>query len=179
MRSRLKWVPGIEHIERVARAYYRASLAAHATLGKNCQVLGKVIVHGGGLVDIGADVILDAELCAIEFVIAKGAELHIGAGSVLEAGVSIEARQAVHIGCHCRLERFCKVLDSQMHSLSGNRHASAQATPVVIEDHARVGTMAVLLPGAFLESGAIVNPGQVVSRRIKKREHNFVTGGAA
>jgi acetyltransferase-like isoleucine patch superfamily enzyme len=128
-------------------------------------VLGKVWVHGRGHLVVGDDVVLDARSAPIEIHSTTGAEITIGRGVRIGSGASLEAISRITIGPGATLGAFCKIMDNHFHPLDGD-HRLPRSRPVVVGAGAVVGERAILLPGASVESGAVVPPGTVVSRRF-------------
>lgn len=128
-------------------------------------MIGGVVISGGGRVIIGDRVRLEARSCPVELHAFPGAEIRIGNDVLIEAGVSIEAKQSVHIGDHCALGRFSKILDNNFHPLRGNRHDRPSSEPVIVEDDVELGPMTVILPGVVVPRGSAVGAGKVLSRR--------------
>lgn len=145
----------------------RLKLWRCARVGKRVEVLGSVLVIGGGQIEIGDDVIFDGRVVPIELHAEQGAELIIGHGCVLEGGVSIEAQQRVEIGPGSRLRAFSKLMDNNFHPVLGSRHRRPTSYPVKLEAAVEVGERAIVLPGAWLEKGVTLGPGVVVARRVR------------
>jgi acetyltransferase-like isoleucine patch superfamily enzyme len=73
----------------------------------------------------------------------------------------------VVIGRGCRLGPFSKIIDNNFHPVSGDRNLRPSSRPVILEDGVELGARAIVLPGAWLESGVTIGAGAVVSRRVK------------
>jgi acetyltransferase-like isoleucine patch superfamily enzyme len=146
----------------------RSRLKLHrcTSVGARPAALGRVWVHGGGLVQIGDRVVLDARAAPIELHAEPGAEITIGDDVRIEGGASVEATQAIVIGSGCRLGSFSKVIDNHFHSPQGDRRPWPASTPVELEEGVEIGARAIVLPGAHVQRGAKVGPGAVISRRI-------------
>ena len=144
----------------------RFKLRACDAVGSEPRVFGRIWIHGAGTVRIGERVTLDGRACPIELHAFEGAEIAIGDDVHIEAGASLEARQSIQIGNRCHIGRYCKILDNQFHPLRGDRHAAMPSQPVTLESDVEIGPMSVLLPGAYVERGAAVPPGKVISRRV-------------
>ena len=136
-------------------------------LGERIKVLGSVYVVGGGRIELGDDVLLDGRLVPIELHAGPDGLLIIGHGSVLEAGVSIEAQQRVELGPGCRLRAFSKLMDNNFHPVAGSRHRRPPSQPVKLESAVDVGERSIVLPGAWLEARVTLGPGVVIARRVK------------
>ena len=143
----------------------RLKLLRCARVGARPLALGRIWVHGGGRVQIGDRVVLDARLAPIELHAEPGAQITIGNDVRIEGGASVEALHAIVIGNGCSLGSFSKVIDNHFHS-PRDRHRQPASIPVEIEDGVEIGSRAILLPGAHVERGSKVGSGTVVSRRI-------------
>jgi len=138
-----------------------------ARVGAGTRVRGRVHVHGGGRIELGANVLLDGRTLPIELHAARGAAIEIGDGVVIEGGASIEAQARVVVGPGVRIGPYAKVMDNQFHPVRGNRHERPASSEVWIDEGAFVGERAIVLPGAHLERGARVLAGTVISRRVQ------------
>jgi maltose O-acetyltransferase len=147
-----------------------ASVKLHrcASVGRSTIVCGSVWVRGKGKVHIGDGVVLDARAAPIELYAHKGAEIHLGPGVEIEGGASLEALARITIGAGAKLGGYSKIMDNHFHSLlKEERHGQRPGSrPVSVGERAKVGARAILLPGAWVGSGAVVPPGAVVSRRF-------------
>jgi acetyltransferase-like isoleucine patch superfamily enzyme len=137
-----------------------------ARVGAGTRVHGRVHIHGGGRVALGAGVLLDGRAAPIELHAARGAAIEIGDGVVIEGGTSIEAQFRVVVGAGARIGPYAKVMDNQFHPVRGDRHQRPASSEVRIGEDAFVGERAIILPGAHLERGARVLAGTVISRRV-------------
>ncbi len=143
-----------------------ARTMAHPHLPSDARTSGKLWIHGGGRVEVGRRVFLDAARAPIELHALPGATIRIGEDSYVGPGTSIEATSSIAIGARCQLGEGCKVMDNHFHPLRGDRHARPAATPVVLEDDAEVGARAILLPGARVGHGSKIAAGTVLRRPI-------------
>ncbi len=144
-----------------ARAARRLGAAANEV-----SIIGRLWLHGPGKVVVGRETKLDGGNVGIELKTFPGAELHIGARCVLGEGVSIESSERITIGDGVRLGSFVKIMDSNFHSLHGNRHERPPPDPVVIESDVDLGERAIVLPGVTIGAGAKIQAGAVVTRRV-------------
>jgi len=141
------------------------ALRRRPSLARSVRVLGKVWIHGQGDVIVDEDVVLDARSAPIELHATSGAEIRVGRDVRIESGASLEAIARITIGAGATLGAFCKIMDNHFHPLDGE-HRLPPSRPVVVGAGAFIGERAILLPGASIESGAVVPPGAVVSRRF-------------
>lgn len=151
----------------LASALSRLKLWRCARVGARVRVLGEVYIVGGGHIEVGDDVLIDGRLVPVELQIGPTATLLLGAGCVLESGVSIEAQQRVELGPGCRLRAFSKVMDNHFHYVIGGRHELPPSRPVLLGAGVELGERAIVLPGAHLERGVKLGPGVVIGRRVK------------
>jgi carbonic anhydrase/acetyltransferase-like protein (isoleucine patch superfamily) len=149
-----------------ARCRARLALRRCAAVGAAPSVTGRVWIHGGGTIRLGARVCLDARTAPIELHAGEGGVLAIGDDVVVEGGASLEAMASVAIGDRVRVGAFAKILDNSFHPLQGDRHVRPASDPVVVEAGAEIGRRAILLPGARVAPGERVRPGQVVRRPL-------------
>jgi acetyltransferase-like isoleucine patch superfamily enzyme len=149
----------------LTRLRARWALRRCRKVGHGVEVRGPVFVVGGGSVELGDGVILDASEHPIELKAGPGAVLSLGAGCVIEGGVSLEAENRITLGARVRVKPFAKMLDSHFHSL---KDLSARPAPgeVWVGDDVVVGERAILLPGTLLGRGVKVGSRAVVSKRV-------------
>lgn len=145
----------------------RLKLWRCAKVGARVEVLGNVYVVGGGLIEIGDDVIIDGRQVPVELHAEPGGVLIISHGCKLDNGVSIEAQVRVEIGPGCRLRSFSKVMDNNFHPVLGSRHVRPASRPVKLDAAVEVGERAIVLPGAWLEANVKLGPGVVIARHVK------------
>ena len=130
--------------------------------------LGRIWIHGEGDVVVEDDVILDARWAPIELHATRGARINIARGVRIESGASLEAMAGITIGAGATLGAFCKVMDNHFHQIDRD-HRLPPSRPIFVGAGASIGERAILLPGAWVASGAVVPPGAVVSRRFGAR----------
>jgi acetyltransferase-like isoleucine patch superfamily enzyme len=135
-------------------------------VGRRVRVYGQVWVHGGGIVELGDGVVLDARAAPIELRAAGSAQLTIGPLCTIMGGASLESEGSVCLGARVHVGPFVKVLDNHFHALTGDRTARPPPRMVVIEDGVVLGERVIVLPGAYLEAGAQVADRAVVGRRV-------------
>jgi acyl carrier protein len=136
----------------VAKAVLRAADAAHARLAlagaarveAGVRVLGWPSVVSEGELIVERDVVLVARPSPVEILLARGARVVVGAGSVLESGASLRARRRIVIGRNVRVGAGCIIDDD------GPK-----------DDGIEIGE------DAWLEDGAIVVGGARVAARAR------------
>ncbi len=136
-----------------------------AAVGADSRVLGRVWIHGEGRIVIGQRVLLDGSRAPIELHPERGAEIVIGDDVVVRGGTSIEATHSVTIGPRTRVDAGCKIMDSHFHTLDA-RLERPPAKAVVVEEDVQLGRNVILLAGAHVGRGTIVEARTVVGRPI-------------
>jgi acetyltransferase-like isoleucine patch superfamily enzyme len=150
----------------VARAWTRWQLGRCASVGRGVRVRGRVQVHGGGEVRIGARVVFDGARAPIELHALPGGSIVIEDDVVIGPGTSIEACASVRIGAGATLAELCKVMDNPFHRPGGDRFEPTPSVPVEIGAGADLGARAIVLPGGRVGRGARVLAASVVTRSI-------------
>lgn len=151
----------------VAAIASRQRLRRCASVGPGARALGRIWIHGEGQVVLGARVTLDASHVPIELhAMQPTSRIVIGDDVFIGGGTSIEASEQVTISDRCSLGPFVKVLDNHFHPLRGNRHQRPMSAAVHLEHDVVVEARAIILPGTYLEAGARIGVGTVVSRRV-------------
>lgn len=132
--SRLEVEPGA-----IILARLRLTQGSRLSLGARTRVRGSVIISGGGVVEIGADTLLN--------------------------GCWIVATERVTIGPRC-LVSDCGITDSDYHHLDPvRRHEPADAStrrPVRIGTNVWVGAHALVLKGTQIGDDSVIGAGAVV-----------------
>ena len=144
----------------------RLKLWRCASVGRSPRVVGRLWIHGAGVVRLGDRVVLDGSRGPIELHAKRGATIEIGDDVRIGGGTSIEAVRSVAIGRGSVLGAFCKVLDNNFHPVTGDRNRLPESTPVSLGDHVVVGERSIVLPGAELGAGARLAPAVVIGRRV-------------
>ncbi len=153
----------------------RFRLRRCAYVGDAPRVLGRVWIHGLGVIRLGDRVVLDARLAPIELHASRPtSEIVIGDDVVIGGGSSIEAEESVRIGDRVRLGGFCRLMDAHFHSATGDRSKRPAPAPLVVEDDVEMGARSILLAGAHVEHHVQICAGTVVTRRV--RAHSTVRG---
>ncbi|MCL2013134.1 MAG: acetyltransferase [Cystobacterineae bacterium] len=140
-------------------------------VGHGTRVLGKIWVHGRGKIYVGDHVFFDARNAPIELHAKTHATLYIGNGCLIEGGSSLEAVDSISLGENCHLGPFVKLMDNHQHQTTGNRQERPSSNPIVLEQNVKVGAHSILLPGAQLGEGTLLEAHTVVSRKIPAGAH--------
>jgi acetyltransferase-like isoleucine patch superfamily enzyme len=115
---------------------------------------------------IGERVLLDGTRAPIELHAEPGAQLTIGDDTIVEGGTSIEATLAVSIGARAHIGMYCKIMDNHFHALA-ERDARPPARAVVVDEDVELGPHVILMAGAHVGRGAVVEASTVVGRPIE------------
>ncbi len=151
---------------RLTNAGRRLWLLPCKHVGRRVHVTGPVLIRGRGSVLIGDDVILDASMAPIELNAAERAVIEIGAGARIGSGVQLEALERIEVGEGAVIGAHATVIDSHMHSTSGDRRAQTPPIPVRIGAGGRIGPRAILVPGAELGAGSELLADSMLTRRV-------------
>ena len=89
----------------------------------------------------------------------------IGDHSQIHSLSHVFAGGGVAVGSHVLISSCCSIA-SLTHSLEVEARAELIELPVIIEDHAWLGTGAIVLPGVTIGYGSIVGAGAVVTRDV-------------
>ena len=104
----------------------------------------KINVHKGGLLDFGADVIINAES-------------------------SIVCRKSVIFGKNCLVSWDCMIMDTDFHKIYQEGEQINADKPVLIGDHVWIGMKCCLLKGSCLPEGSIVAAGAIITKSFSKK----------
>lgn len=107
-------------------------------------------VNGNFSFFYGADVILF-----------PSAKLNLG-NSFINSDCKIRCHKEISIGDDCVISHDFTVMDSDVHSLEGDRNTK----PVVIGNHVWIGTRVTVLSGVTIGEGAVIGAGAVVKDDI-------------
>jgi acetyltransferase-like isoleucine patch superfamily enzyme len=127
---------------------------------------GRLWIHGGGTVQCGEGVVLDARRAPIELHVGRGAVLMLGRNVRIEGGTSIEAMERVELEEGAVIGAWSKILDNHFHPVEGDRDHRPTSAPVRIGAGVVVGERCIVLPGTRIEDGARLGPGVVIGRRV-------------
>jgi glycosyltransferase involved in cell wall biosynthesis/carbonic anhydrase/acetyltransferase-like protein (isoleucine patch superfamily) len=87
--------------------------------------------------------------------------LHIGAGSVINRGVTLDNRDVIRIGRGCSISHGAALITAG-HDID-SPYFEYQSRPIRIEDHVVIFARAIILPGTVLDCGVVVLAGSVIS----------------
>lgn len=143
----------------------------HATVvGPRALIRSHAVIYEG--VEIGADFACGHHILVREST-RIGAAVSLGTGSVLEHSVVVE--DGVRIHSHCFIPEFSLlkrgcwigprvVLTNAKYP--GSPGAKARLQGPIVEEEAKIGANATLLPGVRIGRGALVGAGAVVTRDV-------------
>jgi len=117
-------------------------------------------------VEIGRDVIINRNC----IVTSKSGRIKIGAGSSLGSNSVIVSMSGVELGSDVILAGNCYLSAGAYHyndkSLPIMRQGTYSKGPIVIKNHAWIGTGAIILDGVTVGEGAVVGAGAVVTKDV-------------
>jgi maltose O-acetyltransferase len=125
-------------------------------LGRRVRAGGRVLVDNQGTVRIGANAILRGGMIPTAITCRPGASIEIGAKTIFNYGVSLEAWQSIRIGSRCMLGSLVRVSD----------RGKAGALPIVVGDEVWIAHGATIEPGVIIGAGSVVAAGSVVSSEV-------------
>lgn len=88
----------------------------------------------------------------------------IGKDCVINKGAFLDGRGTLTIGDHVDIARDVLIWTSS-HDINDPNHATFER-PVVIENHAWIGSRAIIMPGVTIGRGAVVGAGSVVTKDV-------------
>lgn len=121
----------------------------------------KLIVNGNFNFCYGCDIILF-----------KNSTLTLG-NSFINSDAKIRCHDSISIGDDCVISHDFTVMDSNAHSLNGDR----KTRPVKILNHVWIGTRVTVLSGVTIGEGAVIAAGAVVTKDVPP--HCVVGGNPA
>ncbi|MGH7280133.1 MAG: acyltransferase [Polyangiaceae bacterium] len=135
--------------------------------GELVNAMGHVRVTADGKIRLGDRVQLSAGMFATELTCHPGAELSIGARTLLSYGVTVEATDRVRIGERCMFGSMVCIRDS------GPRGSA----PIHIGDDVWVAHGAIVQPGVTIGNASVVGAGSVVRDDVPP--YSLATGNPA
>lgn len=87
--------------------------------------------------------------------------LQIGAGSAVNRDVTLDNRDAIHIGRGCSISHGAALITAG-HDID-SPYFEYQSRPIRIEDHVVIFARAIVMPGTVLNNGVVVLAGSVIS----------------
>ncbi len=129
------------------------------------RLVGKVIVHNGGRIEIGSKLRLRGSHVPVELGADAGGVLRIGTNCSINSGASIVATCSVTIGDNCMVGNYSLIMDSDFHELE-RRDERGASEPVVLEDDVWLGAGVTVLKGVTIGRGSAVMAGSVVVANV-------------
>ncbi len=149
--------PSAGHLLDRAAGILRAQfLLRGAGLGRHVYAGRGLLVDGDGDVILGDRVALHGGIVASALSCARGARLEIGAESIFNYGVRIDARAFIMIGARCRFGSMVYISDTGRNGSRG----------VVVEDDVWLAHGAIIEPGVRVGAGSVVSAGSVVTSDV-------------
>lgn len=123
-----------------------------------------------GAIDIGERVQLVSTLAPLELYAEAGAELRIGARSLVNFGTSIVALERITIGERSLIGTHCLITDTSFHDVDPERRLEPpKASPITIGKNVWLGARVVVLPGVTIGDDCAIGVGSVVTSDIPPR----------
>lgn len=108
------------------------------------------LINDSSSIYYGADIILF-----------KGSTFKIG-NSFINSNCKIRCHKSITIGDDCAISHDFTIMDSNAHSLNGDR----KTLPVEIKNHVWIGTRVTILSGVTIGEGAVIAAGSVVTKDV-------------
>jgi acetyltransferase-like isoleucine patch superfamily enzyme len=140
----------------------RIALRSCTTVGRRVGLRGRIIVDNAGRIVIGDRVRFLGHQVPVELIAGRGAELRIGARTLINIGTSINAQKSVIIGEDCNIGHYVLVMDTDFYEVS-DRTKKAEPSPIRIGNRVWLATRTTVLKGVTIGDGAIVAAGSVVA----------------
>jgi galactoside O-acetyltransferase len=148
------------------------------SLGSNCLVDSRAMIHGAEKISLGSNVRVDA----FSTVSSQGGRIEIGNNVHIATGVVIYGSGGVSLASGSGLASGVKVLSATDDFIWGNltnptmpeEFRRVTSAPVALLEHALVGVNSVILPGSTIGFGAAVGALTLVKGIV--RDHQIVSG---
>ncbi len=157
------------YVQEVARA--KLFLGDCNTVGEGVRIVGgRTRVDNRGHISLGDRVCFLCEMGPTVLRTAPGAELRIGAGTILNFGCLLSAHARVDIGDGVSLGQYCMICDTE----GVDAGAGEVGLPIEIGEGAWLAARVTVLPGAKIGRGSVITAGSIVSGVVPD---NVVAGG--
>jgi len=124
--------------------------------GTRVHVGGRVLVANEGRVRFGDHSVLLGGMIPTAIRCDPGASIDVGAGTIFNYGVSLDASGSIRIGSRCRFGSHVRVSDGR----------GGRVQPVVIGDDVWIAHGATIEPGVTIGSGSVVSAGSTVTSDV-------------
>jgi acetyltransferase-like isoleucine patch superfamily enzyme len=136
---------------------------------------GMVFQGPGAEVHVGAGVMLER---GVRLSLAANARLTIGDYTYLADGTIVLAMKEISIGSRCAISWDVLLMDTSSHPVGlRGETPETRIAPILIGDHVWIGCRAVVLKGVQVGEGAIIANNAVVTRNVPPR--TMVAGNPA
>jgi acetyltransferase-like isoleucine patch superfamily enzyme len=120
--------------------------------GRRVHAGGPVAVANRGRVRIGSQAVFVGGMIPTAIACGPGATIDIGAETIFNYGVSLDAEESIRIGKRCRFGSYVRISD----------RGSEVTQPVVVEDDVWIAHGAIVEPGVTIGRGSVVSAGSRV-----------------
>ena len=128
------------------------------------------MVSAGGRLVIHDRVQLVSTVATLELVVKDGANLEIGARSLVNFGTSIVAVDSVTIGPRCLIGTHCMIMDTPFHNVDPNRRLDPPPTEAIeIGANVWLGARVIVMPGVTIGDDCAIGAGSVVTHDVPPR----------
>jgi len=134
--------------------------------GKNVLFLGRVLLRGDGIIEVGNHVVIDDGVCLW---VSKGSRIRIGDHVYIGRGTTIASKAEISIGSDTLIAAFVHIQDSN-HVIGRDRLIREQgydAKPIRIGRDVWLGTGVVVLRGVSIGDGAVIGSNAVVTKDVE------------
>ncbi len=148
-------------------------------LGSSVKLQGFPIIIKKGKIDIGSNTTVKSSflsnligLYQRTVIVARTPEAYVSIGeNVGMSGVTIYAREGVHIGKNCRIGGNTKILDNDFHPVDPQLRLEASnknmaVKPIEIGENVFIGCNCLILKGTVIGDNTTIGAGSVVSGEI-------------
>jgi acetyltransferase-like isoleucine patch superfamily enzyme len=146
----------------LARGWRLKLTSRRLRAGKNLRIFGKLHLHGPGQVVLGDNVTIS--MIVTPWTYSPEAIIEVGGHTFLN-GTRFGCQRRISVGPYSILAD-CRIMDTNFHSISMNRHdpsAPVKVSPIEIAENVWVAAQAGILPGTTIGANSVVGFGAVCS----------------